>query len=60
MWHLFIESITDIQRVITNILVFVIPYTVYKVNQRLHKKGDPPWKQGTAGEGRSAENEDFW
>lgn len=26
------------------ILAFVIPYTVNKINEALHKYGDPPWK----------------
>lgn len=25
-------------------LAFVIPYSVYWVNKKLHKYGDPPWK----------------
>src|SRR5699024_12280200 len=28
-----------------NILVFVIPYFVYKINNRLHEYGDPSWKR---------------
>lgn len=33
---------------ICTFLAFAVPYGMYKVNQFLHKKGDPPWKkQGT-------------
>lgn len=45
MGTLFWQSITDPLRVFCNILVFVIPYMVYKINQRLHKFGDPAWKK---------------
>lgn len=45
MWQLFVESLTDGIRVTCNILVFAIPYVVYKTNQKLHEKGDPPWKK---------------
>ncbi|WP_100012555.1 hypothetical protein [Lentibacillus sediminis] len=26
------------------LFAFLVPYTVYKINQKLHKYGDPPWK----------------
>lgn len=26
-------------------LAFLIPYFIYKVNQKLHEHGDPPWKK---------------
>lgn len=52
MWYLFIESITSSLRVFCNVLAFVVPYAVYKVNQKLHEAGDPPWK-------RDEEEEEF-
>jgi len=45
MWNLVVEYITDWLRVICTILAFVIPYGVYKINQRLHDYGDPAWKK---------------
>lgn len=39
------ESITDPLRITCNLLAFLIPYVVYKLNRRLHKYGDPTWKQ---------------
>lgn len=27
------------------VLSFLIPWSVYKVNQMLHKHSDPPWKR---------------
>lgn len=26
-------------------LAFLIPYGIYKINQKLHEAGDPPWKK---------------
>lgn len=45
MGRLFMESITEPLRVFCNILAFVVPYVIYKVNNRLHEYGDPPWKK---------------
>jgi len=45
MWQLLIESITEPLRVGCNILAFVVPYAIYKINLRLHEYGDPPWKK---------------
>jgi hypothetical protein len=27
------------------ILVGLIPYLIYTINQKIHKLGDPPWKE---------------
>lgn len=48
MWKLFIDSITDGLRITCTILAFIIPYSIYKINQLLHKHGDPPWKKEDA------------
>lgn len=48
MGNLFIQSITEPLRVFCNILAFVVPYVIYKINFRLHEYGDPPWKKGKA------------
>lgn len=45
MGHLLIESITEPLRVFCNILAFVIPFVINKINHRLHQWGDPPWKR---------------
>jgi len=39
------ESVTEPLRVFCNIAAFVIPYGIYKINQHLHKRSDPPWKK---------------
>lgn len=41
---MFVEYMTDWLRMLCTILAFAIPFTVYKVNIRLHEYGDPPWK----------------
>lgn len=27
----------------------LIPWTIYKINRKLHEHGDPPWKNGENG-----------
>jgi len=48
VWELFIESITDKLRMFCMLLAFAVPYSVYKINNYLHEKGDPPWKRDKA------------
>ncbi|VTR63311.1 Uncharacterised protein [Actinobacillus pleuropneumoniae] len=31
--------------VICTLLLIIVPFTLFKINQYLHKYGDPPWKQ---------------
>lgn len=31
--------------IICTVLSFLIPYSVYKINTKLHDIGDPPWKK---------------
>ncbi len=31
--------------IIGTVLAFVIPYAVYRINQKLLEKGNPPWKK---------------
>ncbi len=45
MWDLFIQNITNKLRVICTILAFAVPYSIYKLNNYLHERGDPPWKK---------------
>lgn len=53
MWQMFKESLTEPLRVFCNIAAFAIPYGVYKINQHLHKNGDPPWKQDEQNKGKN-------
>lgn len=45
MGKFLLEHIPDMMTFFYTFLVFAIPYTVYKVNQKLHKYGDQPWKK---------------
>jgi hypothetical protein len=45
MWDDILNNLPDQITVICTILAFAIPYGTYKINQGLHKKGDPPWKK---------------
>lgn len=47
MWEFLKDHILNLEwlTVLCTILSFIIPYTIYKVNQALHAYGDPPWKQ---------------
>lgn len=50
MGEALINSITDWLRLFCTFLVFAIPYTVHKVNKKLHDYGDPPWKRDSTSE----------
>ncbi|GAB3800380.1 hypothetical protein [Virgibacillus kimchii] len=45
MWDNLISNLSDGMTVLCTILAFVIPYIIYKINQKLHAIGDPPWKK---------------
>lgn len=45
MKEVLLVSVTDGPRVLCNILAFMVPYMIYKVNLKLHETGDPPWKK---------------
>lgn len=45
MGNLFWQSITDPLRITCNVLAFIIPYVVYRLNVRLQRYGNPPWKK---------------
>lgn len=45
MLDLFVQSVTDPLGVTCNILAFVVPYLIDKINVKLHEIGDPPWKR---------------
>jgi hypothetical protein len=32
--------------IISSIMSALVPWIFYKINQKLHKYGDPPWKKG--------------
>lgn len=43
MWNAFMDRI-GLLMVFCTILAYVIPYSIYKINQLLLKKNNPPWK----------------
>ena len=47
MGQFIMDRIPDSMEIMGVICSFAIPYIVYKVNQKLHKSGDPPWKKKT-------------
>ncbi|WP_164670181.1 hypothetical protein [Virgibacillus doumboii] len=44
MWNILQDRLPEMWVFFGAFLVFVIPYTVFKVNEKLHDYGDPPWK----------------
>jgi hypothetical protein len=45
MWENILGRLPSGMIFISAILSVVIPLSIYYVNQRLHKYGDPPWKK---------------
>ncbi|WP_171038163.1 hypothetical protein [Aquibacillus sediminis] len=57
MWNIIVERLPDTLSIVCIVLAFVIPYSINKINQTLHKYGDPPWKQqGKQEEQRKQQN----
>ncbi|WP_166554457.1 MULTISPECIES: hypothetical protein [Clostridia] len=46
-WSSFLPSI---ETFIYTSLAFIIPLVIFKINQKFHKYGDPPWKKEEKGE----------
>ena len=45
MIDLFIGFLPGKLILICTIIAFVVPYSVYKINEKLHEDGDPAWKK---------------
>jgi len=45
MWERILGYIPTGAILTCTILSFVIPVSVYYINQKLHEYGDPPWKK---------------
>ncbi|GGA76043.1 hypothetical protein GCM10008025_19620 [Ornithinibacillus halotolerans] len=45
MWDVLFGLLPKNLIIICTILAFLVPYGVYKINQKLHEAGDPPWKK---------------
>lgn len=44
MWERITGILPNYLTLLCTGLSFLVPYVIYKVNQKLHKYGDPPWK----------------
>ncbi|RHW35801.1 hypothetical protein D1B33_11910 [Lysinibacillus yapensis] len=44
--NMIMERFPGMFTVICTLLAYMIPFTIYKINQKIHLKLDPPWKQG--------------
>ncbi|MCT1904314.1 hypothetical protein M3C91_16430 [Oceanobacillus sojae] len=44
MWDRLSGVLPNYLILLCTVLSFLVPYVIYKVNQKLHKYGDPPWK----------------
>ena len=45
MWNIILEHLPGKLTIICTILAYVIPFSVYKINRKLHKDNNPPWKK---------------
>ncbi len=45
MIDLLIGFLPDKLILICTIIAFVVPHSVYKINEKLHEDGDPAWKK---------------
>lgn len=45
MGNMIIERMPTMLGLFCAFLAFFIPFIIYKINERLHKDADPPWKK---------------
>jgi len=45
LWHMITERLPDMTVYLTTVIAFILPYSIYKINDKLHERGDPPWKK---------------
>ncbi|WP_194842114.1 hypothetical protein [Gracilibacillus salitolerans] len=45
MWENILGKLPDKLILVCTVLSFLVPYVIYKINQKLHQNGDPPWKK---------------
>ncbi|WP_179151962.1 hypothetical protein [Oceanobacillus senegalensis] len=45
MWNMIMERMPSTLGMFCTALAFLVPYVTYKINQKLHKDMDPPWKK---------------
>ncbi|WP_176555774.1 hypothetical protein [Virgibacillus ndiopensis] len=49
MWDKYMGGLADSLVIFCTVLAFLIPFTIYKLNRKLHGFGDPPWKKDEKG-----------
>jgi len=49
MWHHFLGLLPKPTVMFYTGLAFLIPFSIYHLNRKLHGYGDPPWKQNEKG-----------
>ncbi|MBT2217770.1 hypothetical protein KK120_18320 [Virgibacillus dakarensis] len=49
MWKHFLGLLPEPIVIFYTILAFLVPLIVYKLNRKLHRFGDPPWKKKEKG-----------
>ena len=45
MVEAFIGFLPDNLVLICTVIAFILPYSIYKLNKKLHEDGDPAWKK---------------
>lgn len=45
MWEQVLHTLQDKTVMVCTVLIFLIPFVMNFVNERMHKVGDPPWKK---------------
>lgn len=45
MMNFIEERIPGMFTIVCTLLAFLIPYLVYKINEKIHLNVDPPWKK---------------
>jgi hypothetical protein len=45
MWEKILGRFPSNLIFVLTVLSVLLPWAIYKINQKLHKYGDPPWKK---------------
>ncbi|MEW9676094.1 hypothetical protein ABRT01_07920 [Lentibacillus sp. L22] len=49
MWTRILELLPEPIVIFYTIVAFLVPLVIYKINRKLHRFGDPPWKEDEKG-----------
>ncbi|WP_172597823.1 hypothetical protein [Ureibacillus thermosphaericus] len=53
-----IEHLPTTYAIVCTVFAFLVPFTVYKINEKIHIVMDPPWKQEERLKGNNEELQD--